>query len=235
MRVRSSETELLDEADLGQAEINASLDFMVGVNRRFGGTRAILDYFRRHAAERSLTVLDLGTGAGDIPRALVEWAESESKEIEVTALDVNPRCLAYARARHPSDRIRYLEHSAFRCEELGSFDYVVSSMFFHHLSDDEIVALLKTINRCARRGFVVNDLYRSRLHCTAAYLAALSTFKPVVVSDAPLSVRRGFREKDFERYRDASGISDLRIQRKPLWRLTMSRVRYDPGRPGDPR
>ena len=42
----------------------------------------------------------------------------------------------------------------------GSFDYALTAMFLHHLADGEVVAVLRTMGRLARRGVIVADLLR---------------------------------------------------------------------------
>ena len=44
----------------------------------------------------------------------------------------------------------------------GSFDYVMAAMFLHHLSDEEVVQVLREMNRVAARGVIISDLLRNR-------------------------------------------------------------------------
>ena len=46
--------------------------------------------------------------------------------------------------------------------EAGSFDYAMTSMFLHHLDEEEVVAVLAAMNRLAKRGVIVADLLRHR-------------------------------------------------------------------------
>jgi 2-polyprenyl-3-methyl-5-hydroxy-6-metoxy-1,4-benzoquinol methylase len=195
---------------------------MVFVNTFFGGTQAVLDYFNKNKTPVKFTVLDLGSGGGDIPFALTQWAAKRGKEIFVTAIDLNPHCHAYASARFASPRIHFLKHSAFELEALGPFDYIISSMFFHHLSDEEITRLLKLIHRQSRLGFLINDLYRCRRNYFGAILLSCLSFKKVIYNDAKLSVSRAFKKRDFIYYREQTGVP-FEIERKPLFRIVMSR------------
>ena len=220
-KTRSLKTERLDDSRTPASEIRRSLDFMRFVNARLGGTRAVIDYFEKARTPDRFSVLDLGSGGGDIPFALVRWAEHKGKTVHVTAVDLNPHCLDYAREKFKSPIIQFLNCSAFDFETLGHFDYVVSSMFFHHLSEEEIVLLLRRMEQHGRRGFLVNDLLRSRLHYLGASLISFFTFKDILFSDARLSVLRGFREEDLVRYRQKTGIP-FEIKRKPFFRILMS-------------
>ena len=225
MKTRSLEPEILDELNTPAKDIESSLDFMVGVNRWLGGTRAVLEYFEKNFTGDRCTVLDLGTGSGDIPFALAEWGRAKGKTVSVTALDLNPACLEYAGRRYGSPYVRYVRPSAFDFAALGAVGYVISSMFFHHLGDDQIVALLRNIDAHARRGFIVNDLERGKLAHAGAVLLTLG-LPAIVRNDAPQSVARGFKTADFERYVREAGLSGVRVERKPVFRVVMSRGIY---------
>jgi len=223
MDQRSLQLEVLDDPKAGAGRLRSSFRFMRWVNRWLAGTQPIVDFLARtpHLGEE-FTVLDLGTGSGDIPIAIQKWAKQNRRKVHITAIDTNPHALELARkwSRHP--RIRYLRHSAFEIEKLGTFDFMTASMFFHHLPDEAIVQLLPKMFQYSRRGFLVNDLYRHPLaYAGVAVLSAL-TLDPVVFHDAKLSVKRGFRESDAFNYRDWSGIDGLRVEQKPGFRLTMS-------------
>lgn len=212
--------EILDDKDVREEDLKASLDFMVRVNRYLGGAKAILDFFERFMQKEQCRVLDLGTGAGDIPHALVQWAEKKKKRVDVTAIDVHPFCLHYAKEKFSSENIHHKLHSAFDLTELGNFDYIIASMFFHHLTNQQIVVLLKSMLKNATQGFIVNDLYR---HPLAYYGAAFLSLplRSIVYHDAKLSVKRAFTEEDFYRYRNLAGIHQLQIRRQAVFRLIM--------------
>lgn len=218
---RSSKLEILDNPESSGDDVRLSLDFMVFVNRRFGGSNVILDYFKKKTTSHEFTVLDLGCGSGDIPFAIVNWAKQAGKRAHVTAIDLNTHCLDYAHAHFASPDISFIKASAFDLEKLGSFDYIVSSMFFHHLSDEAIIDLFQRIARQSRKGFVINDLYRCCRNYWGAMLLALPTFKKILINDAPLSVLRAFQENDFLKYRQQSGVP-FQIERKTPFRLVAS-------------
>ena len=223
MDQRSRQSELLDEQNIGLEKILPSLRFMRGVNRWLGGAGAVLDFFEHSLGlGREFTVLDLGTGSGDIPFAIQKWAKKRKRTVHITAIDSNPHCVEYARKSFAHPRIRYLCHSAFEFEDLGAFDYITASMFFHHLPDERIVELLRKMFQNCRRGFLVNDLYRHPLAYAGVLLLSSLMLDPVLFHDAKLSVKRGFREIDALNYREWSGIDQLRIEQKPGFRLTMS-------------
>ena len=110
-------------------------------------------------------MLDVGTGAGDIPRALVRWARGEGRRIRVFALDRDAATLQIA-----AQVVRaYPEISFLRGDALAlpirpaSVDLTISAMTLHHLEPDAgAAATSRRWTRAARLGMIVNDLVRSR-------------------------------------------------------------------------
>jgi ubiquinone/menaquinone biosynthesis C-methylase UbiE len=166
MPTRSHEREYLDDHQPDQDVIDRIYRFLSQVNRYLGGTRATLARFevlsRTWSPGVRIDVLDVATGAADVPRALIAWGRARGFDIHVTALDRSLAALSAARRAGPPDRnLRFLcgdvDHLPFPA---GAFDYVTCALFFHHLTDDQIVAALHAFDRVAVRGMVVNDLIR---------------------------------------------------------------------------
>ena len=81
--------ELIDAPDQDPAVLAESMGQVAGVNRWLGGRRALL----RHLHELlppggPATILDAGTGTGDLPRAIVEHARRIGRDVRVHATDV---------------------------------------------------------------------------------------------------------------------------------------------------
>ena len=70
------------------------------VNALFGGRMVTMIHVKRLLdalpADRLITVLDVGTGAGDIPRELVRWARRQGRRIRIFALDRDAATLQIA-------------------------------------------------------------------------------------------------------------------------------------------
>ncbi len=96
-------------------------------------------------------VLDLACGTGSTSVLLQQRQPSAA----VCGLDIDPEVLV--RARRKADRlalpIRFEERSATDpLDDLGPFDVVVSSLFFHHLDDDAKVRALANVRAALRDG-----------------------------------------------------------------------------------
>ncbi len=87
----------------------------------------------------------------------------------------------------------------------SSFDYVLSSMFLHHLDDDLIVRALAEMNRLARRGVIVADLLRTRRAYAWIWFVTLFT-NPMVRHDARVSVAQALNRGEVTALRDRAGL-----------------------------
>src|SRR6185295_2058128 len=87
----------------------------------------------------------------------------------------------------------------------GSFDYVLTNMFMHHLDDDVAVQLLKQMDRLARRGILVADLERDR--AAYAWISLFTLFaNPMVRHDARVSVAQAFTQDEILSLRERAGV-----------------------------
>ena len=83
--------ELLDDPAADPATVRASLRHIARANRWFGGRAAALWGLGRalHGVPRGtrLSLLDIGTGAGDLPRAAAAWARRRGWHLDVCGLE----------------------------------------------------------------------------------------------------------------------------------------------------
>lgn len=229
---RASECELLDRPDSDPRLAEQSYHFMRSVNHVGGGTRAVRAFLARELSGRTsatpIRIVDLGTGGGDIPVALSEWAASRGHHVEFTCVDHHAAALALARkwADAAPGTIRFQQADIFEYHPAEAFDYAIASMFLHHFSADEIDRLICHLRRFVRKALFVNDLHRGLLNYAACYLATLGRAAEIR-HDALLSVRRGFRRRDLRRIADRHD-RDAVIRRRWFCRIT-GVVRFDWG------
>ena len=200
MRRLAGAHELLDGPLDDVATLRGNLRDLGRINRWFGGTAASQRALERLLAGRTVphTVLDVGTGAADIPLALLDRGSRSGRALRVTGVDSRPEVLAAARAIDPRlDRTPGLEIVASDGRSLPwpdrSFDVVHASLVIHHLEPPDALAFLREAARVARLGVVVNDLVRARHHWIGARaLLPLMTRNRFTRHDGPLSVRRAY-------------------------------------------
>src|SRR5213083_1249576 len=104
------EPELMDRPQPVSAELETDLLNLVSLNRHFGSHRLVRNFLSRwFTPNRSYSVLDLATGAGDIPRVIADWAREQDISIRIDAVDANPSTLEIAQKHSASyPEIRYL-------------------------------------------------------------------------------------------------------------------------------
>ena len=194
-------TELLDGLLDDPVPLAANLRDLRRLNRLTGGARLSVRAVRALIPGGG-TVLDVGTGAADIPALLLTDARRRDVRLEVTATDARPEVLAAARvvdptlATMPGLVLAVADGRALPWPE-GSFDVAHSSMVIHHLEPGDAVVLLRELHRVARCGIVVNDLDRSSLSWLGAWLLARTIARSTYTRhDAPMSVRRAYTREE---------------------------------------
>ncbi len=174
-------------------------------------TLAFLDRaFAATPPARTLTVVDVGYGAGDMLRALARHGRKRGRSLRLIGFDINPRSEPVARRLTPPDlAIDFRTGDAFAMAADEPVDLVVSSLVTHHMDDAGIVAFLQWMERKAALGWFVNDLHR---HWFAYHgfslLAGAVRWHPFVRHDGPLSIARAFRREDWALLLAAAGLED---------------------------
>lgn len=205
--------ELLDGPLDDPAALRGNLRDLERVNRWLGGVALSAHGIDALAGDReTLTLLDVGTGAADIPAALLARAARAGRRLRITGIDSRPEVLAAAVARRPG--LREATGLELQVGDGGSlpfpdrsFDVAHASLLVHHLDPAAAVSLFREMSRIARRGIVVNDLLRGRGAWLGAWLLSrLSTRNRYTRNDAPLSVRRAYTVGELTALIAAAGL-----------------------------
>ncbi len=192
--------EMLDAPDADPALALRSLRDVALANRLFGGRHAVLraldTIWRDSAHQAKWTLLDIGTGLGDIPASATRLAVRRGVALRSVGLERIVPIAAAAKAQCDSVCCA----SAFALPFADrSIDVVTCSQVLHHFEGDEARTLLRECTRVARRAVVVGDLRRSWLAVAGIWSASFALgFHPVSRHDGALSVRRGFTRRELE-------------------------------------
>lgn len=212
--------ELLDDPRADRAAVEESLRNIALANRWFGGTAAVRWGLARLLAGvregASLTLLDLGTGAGDIPLAAARYAARRGIRLVPLGLERSP---VAARLAGRAGVACVVGDAGALPFGPGRADIVLLSQVAHHFSADSVVSLLRSCNRLARHGVIVADLRRSPAARAAfAVGARLLRFDRVTCADGHTSIRRGYAASELTALLARAGIG-ARAVRRPWWRL----------------
>ncbi|MHB1194416.1 MAG: methyltransferase domain-containing protein [Longimicrobiales bacterium] len=156
----------MDDPGLEPARHVRALEALTTVNLLSGTAGRVWRELRRAglAPGRPLRVLDLACGGGDVAVALARRAGRSGLPLEVHGCDRSPVALEHARrsATRAGVEVRFFERDALASPLPEGYDLLCSSLFLHHLTGSQAVALLAAMARAADALFV-QDLRRTRL------------------------------------------------------------------------
>jgi 2-polyprenyl-3-methyl-5-hydroxy-6-metoxy-1,4-benzoquinol methylase len=218
--------ELMDDPALDPATYHAVLADLAKVNRVTFAYRPTLAFLDRAVGGRErFTLLDVGFGDGDMLRAIARWAARRGIAAELTGIDLNPRSAAAAEASPSPTPIRYLTGDYTDLAGDG-FDCVVSSLVAHHMTDEQLAAFLRFMEREAAAGWFVNDLHRHGFaHAAWPLLASTMGWHRIVRLDGHTSIARSFRPAEWRTLLANEGLTEARVQRWFPFRLCVERLR----------
>ncbi|HVU26406.1 MAG TPA: methyltransferase domain-containing protein [Verrucomicrobiae bacterium] len=215
--------ELIDRPDTGQMLLREELRILEKANRRLGGHHLMLQCVERLIGVseiKSLNVLDLATGAADIPRTIVDWARKRQLPITITAVDNNSEILSIAREScRDWPEIRLEQHDLRALPYAPeSFDLVLCSLALHHFDLADAVAILRRIQELACVGYIVNDLRRNWFciwvtNLLTPFLTKSSAFR----RDAAQSCRAAFTVRELRSLAEQAELNHFQIRRQHLF------------------
>jgi ubiquinone/menaquinone biosynthesis C-methylase UbiE len=208
---RADEAEIMDDLSQPELEFDAAYRELEIINRRLGGVRAIQRFLPQASAESNLLMLDVAAGACDVSEALLRL-----RSCRIVVLDLNDKGLRFAKRSLPV--VGNALELPFRD---GTFDVVMASLFFHHLSNDNCIHVLQQMWRIARQRVIVNDLHRHAVaYFSIRVLTRLFSRSRMVRHDAPVSVLRAFRRAELSDIARQAGVP-ARVYRSFPYRLVL--------------
>ncbi len=223
--------EFLDDPSLSPTVAQRSLRDIALANKLFGGTRAVLAEMQsvfdeiRADGINHISVLDIGTGLGDIPCAVQREAALQGVTVNVVGLEITASMASHAREHTPRIVAADARELPFAT---NSVDVITCSQVLHHLPDPQARELLLECSRVAKRRVIVADLRRSWLAMGLLWAVSYPLrFHPASRHDGVASIRRGFTTDELATAVRASGNTDVKTTRRLGWRVTAA---WKPGR-----
>ncbi|MEO8435110.1 MAG: methyltransferase domain-containing protein [Pyrinomonadaceae bacterium] len=227
-RQRSYELEHLDKGDYTAEEYEGCLVELRRVNGWLGDAQALRNSLLKEIERidlKELSLLDVGAGSGELLRVAAKWAQEEHRQASLVGLELNERS---AQAILDESR-EFPEISAVRADAFdlpfanGQFDYTLCSLFTHHFKDEDVIKLLREMNRVARRGIFVIDLYR---HPIAYYfyttVGRLFLHNRLIREDGALSILRSFKPDELRELGQRAGLAGVCVREHANYRLVLS-------------
>lgn len=214
--------EVLDDPGVSSELMNRSMSDVARANVLFGGRRAAMAELRAVLPEmgREGSMLDVGTGMGDIPAAAKAIAKQIGLDLWTIGFDLSLPLVVENResndvvARGDALRLPFKDKS---------IDVVMASQMLHHFQFDDAVTVVQEMNRVARKKAVISDLRRSVIAAAGIWTASFPLgFHPVSRHDGVVSVMRGFLPNELTQIVKAATGIEPDVRHRLGFRLTAS-------------
>ena len=232
---RNNLPQLMDSADTDFDTFRACLADLSKVNYLTLAYRPTLRFFEylarsgRLPTDRTVTVVDAGSGYGDMVRKIDRWAVRRGFKLDLTGVDQNPlSARAAAEVTAPGRPIRFVTANIFAYQPPSQVDIVISSLMTHQMEDTSIIRFISWMEANAAIGWFVNDLRRNALPYHLFYVTSrVLRFHEFVRNDGPISIACAFEVADWRRLLDSAGIprAAAKISRAFPYRLCVSRLK----------
>lgn len=220
MNKRSEQSELMDTETVSFQEFQNCLRHLEFINHCTLAYRPTLRWFNEMFQKGQLSptssILDVGSGGGDMLRKIAQWGSQQRLNLELKGVDLNPLSKQAAELATPEEmKIHFQTSDIFALDGNNRPDYIISSLFTHHLPDESLVRFLSWMHQHATCGWFINDLHRHRLpYFFIKYMVKIFPFNRLVKHDAPVSVARAFTKNDWKHLLSLAEIPMENVQIK---------------------
>jgi len=217
---RSLQKELLDRDDIPAADLFQNLRELDFINHWLGGYNISFHALKRVLKKgQRYTLVDIGCGGGDTLKRIAQWNRKAGFSLDLYGVDLKPDCIDYARENLKNSEVTLIcddYRNTYR--HLKKVDIIHACLFCHHLAQEDLLTLVQYA-LSHRAILVINDLERNPLaHYSIKWLTQLFSKSHLVKNDAPLSVLRGFKKKEWLEILQQSGATRFTVRNKWAFR-----------------
>ena len=219
MSSRNLPAKMINDPSLSRAEQLRVMRGLARFNRLMSLPDAMYSHLRRYARDtsgRSLNVLDVASGSGDMPIGWAKRAQSDGIKMQITMLDIHSLAIEeqQRRAKEAGVHLVSLQQDCLHQALPNGFDVVTCTRFVHRLDHHQSFRLLQSMQQATDHAMLVCDFERSRLNLAMVSLAGQMVSRSKVVhSDLASSVRSAFTIEEFERLAEDALTRPVRVQR----------------------
>lgn len=201
---RTNEAEIMDDFSVHGELLHDALDKLATINKWLGGNQVTLEgleiLLKGQPKNKTITIIDLGCGGGDILRDIAKFGQKEGYDFELIGIDANKHATDYATTLSSANsNIRFLNYDVFSSEfKLLKYDIAITTLFLHHFKEDLLLELMHYLLEHSKIGLVVNDLHRHRLAYYLFKLITIPVKNKMIIEDGLTSVLRGFKRTELE-------------------------------------
>jgi SAM-dependent methyltransferase len=196
---RSTQKELLDGDSIPWQDVKQNLKELNGINTYLGGHAITVEGVKK-LLPRSIDkvhIVEIGCGGGDNLNAIYAYLSKLDIDFFLTGIDLKKECIAFAKEKYPDIHFICSDYQNVFFDEKPSL--IFCSLFCHHFYDQHLHEVIQWMHQNSKFGFFINDLQRHPIaYYSIKILTSLFSKSYLVKNDAPLSVARGFRKKEWE-------------------------------------
>jgi SAM-dependent methyltransferase len=219
---RQDVMELLEDPSLPDDEVARAYRSLALTHRWLGNTAAILRQLRNNQSPVR-KVLDIGCGQGALLHEI-----RRKLGVEVVGFDLRPA---------PQSALVPILMGDAVVDPLPSADVALAVCLAHHLSERDIIRLIRNVSRSSRR-FILLDLVRHRLPLVLFRTFVCPFLPRINVVDGSISIRRSYTPRELRgivaEALDGSGarvrhtVAPLYIRQMVdiCWRVWRNRAEY---------
>ena len=207
----------MDDPAIDPVAHRRALRGLARLNRLSLSSRPVWNAMRARLSPgaREVRVCDVASGSGDGLVSIGLRLRRAGYTPVLTACDCSPMACETTRARGGAHGLDIDAHEIDAlAEELpGAHDFVICSLFVHHLTDADATGLLRLMARACRCAVIVSDLRRSRAGLALAVgVPRFVTRSAIVHTDAVRSVRAACTPEELRTLAQRAGLDEVSIQ-----------------------
>ena len=232
LSVRNRQPELMDQPNISAASFTDTLKGLHRVNIVTRSTRLMwpdLVAATRRQPNRPVRVLDVASGGGDVPIALWKRATRAGLKVELEGCDVSPIAVRYAgeAAAKAGVRMRFFQHQVPRNSLPDGYDMIMSTLFLHHLDEEDAVTFLRQAAAKCRDRVVIQDLIRSPLsYWFARFGTTFLLLNEICRLDGRTSVESAFTRAEAKALARRAGLEGSEVVARLPFRYLIRWVRH---------
>lgn len=214
LQYRSTQSELMDTEPVSFEDFHRCLRELEVINICSLAYRPTMRWLRQMLRSakpgETISILDVGSGGGDMLRRIWRWLRRRHLQADLTGVDLNPWSKRSAEQSTPAKmQIAYETSDIFSFDQSRQADFIICSNFTHHLPDPELIRFIRWMQAHAKRGWFINDLHRHPLpyHFIRLVFGALP-LNHMTSHDGPISISRAFSAADWRRLLSEAGIGE---------------------------
>lgn len=216
---RSYTKELLDGENIPDLDLYQNLKELNTINKLLGGYSISFNALNKILIKNKVfTLVDIGCGGGDTLKQIENWNKKQNFSLNLLGVDLKQTCINYS-IKNNSPKIKFIcDDYRNVLNHIPKIDVLHACLFCHHLKEIEIIELIKFCNY-HKIILIINDLERNAIaYFAIKFLTSVFSKSYLVKNDAPLSVLRGFKKREWELILQQSNSKNYSVKYKWAFR-----------------